>query len=75
MFIYIDYYDYHCRCCPYVSLCFHHQYVFIILCIVCVCSGDEVMVLTRTETQDDWWEGCCHGNTGIFPANYVHINT
>ncbi|WAR02747.1 SH3Y1-like protein, partial [Mya arenaria] len=38
-------------------------------------SGDVISVLTRTETQNDWWEGSCRGNTGIFPANYVKVNT
>ncbi|KAK3576195.1 hypothetical protein CHS0354_016018 [Potamilus streckersoni] len=36
-------------------------------------AGDEINVLTRTESQNDWWEGVCHGKTGIFPANYVEI--
>ncbi|KAL4225058.1 SH3 domain-containing YSC84-like protein 1 [Mactra antiquata] len=37
-------------------------------------KGDVIVVTTRTDTQDDWWEGCLHGNNGIFPANYVRIN-
>ena len=36
-------------------------------------SGDEIEILTRTEKEDDWWEGKLHGRIGIFPANYVEV--
>lgn len=36
-------------------------------------KGDEIDLLTRTATQEDWWEGKIRGRTGIFPANYVEI--
>ncbi|KAK6192052.1 hypothetical protein SNE40_003598 [Patella caerulea] len=38
-------------------------------------QGDEIVVLTKTDKQNDWWEGMCHGNIGIFPANFVTIIT
>ncbi|XP_060560689.1 SH3 domain-containing YSC84-like protein 1 [Ruditapes philippinarum] len=38
-------------------------------------TGDRIEVLTRTDTQNDWWEGRLKGRVGIFPANYVHIKT
>ena len=34
-------------------------------------AGDVIHVLTRTDTQDDWWEGRLGSSIGIFPANYV----
>lgn len=37
--------------------------------------GDDIEVLLRTDTQEDWWEGTCNGQTGIFPANYVRLKT
>lgn len=34
--------------------------------------GDSITVLTRTDTQNDWWEGqLADGSVGIFPANFV----
>ena len=36
-------------------------------------KGQRIMVLTRTESQNDWWEGRVNGKTGIFPANYVKM--
>ncbi|XP_010899979.1 SH3 domain-containing YSC84-like protein 1 isoform X2 [Esox lucius] len=33
--------------------------------------GDEITVVTKTESQYDWWEGTLNGQTGIFPANFV----
>jgi len=38
-------------------------------------SGEVITVLTRTDTQADWWEGKLHGRVGIFPANYVKMNS
>ena len=38
-------------------------------------TGDRIEVLTRTDTQNDWWEGRLKGKVGIFPANYVQIKS
>ena len=35
--------------------------------------GQMIQVMTRTDTQFDWWEGQLEGRVGIFPANYVKI--
>ena len=47
---------------------FEYKTAFIIL-------GDEIVVTTRTDTQNDWWEGRLKGKTGIFPANFVRLKT
>ncbi|XP_048387191.1 SH3 domain-containing YSC84-like protein 1 [Stegostoma tigrinum] len=36
-------------------------------------AGDKITVMSRTNSQFDWWEGKLRGNTGIFPANYVSV--
>ena len=36
-------------------------------------KGQRIVVLTRTESQNDWWEGRVNDKTGIFPANYVKV--
>lgn len=36
-------------------------------------KGEVITVLTRTDKQNDWWEGSLNGTTGIFPANYVTL--
>ena len=36
-------------------------------------KGQRIAIITRTATQNDWWEGTVNGKTGIFPANYVHL--
>jgi len=36
-------------------------------------KGQRISIITRTDTQDDWWEGTVNGKTGIFPANYVSL--
>ncbi|XP_037552248.1 SH3 domain-containing YSC84-like protein 1 [Nematolebias whitei] len=34
--------------------------------------GDRITVITKTESQYDWWEGrTADGRVGIFPANFV----
>ncbi|XP_061780171.1 SH3 domain-containing YSC84-like protein 1 isoform X2 [Nerophis lumbriciformis] len=34
--------------------------------------GDRISVITKTESQYDWWEGqLADGQVGIFPANFV----
>ena len=37
------------------------------------CKGQIIFVMTRTDTQDDWWEGKIEDRVGIFPANYVRM--
>lgn len=36
-------------------------------------KGQVIQVITRTDTQDDWWEGKLEDRVGIFPANYVKM--
>jgi hypothetical protein len=33
-------------------------------------EGDKILVVQRTVSQNDWWEGECRGMRGSFPANY-----
>uniref|UniRef100_UPI0037E8EDFE SH3 domain-containing YSC84-like protein 1 n=1 Tax=Semicossyphus pulcher TaxID=241346 RepID=UPI0037E8EDFE len=34
--------------------------------------GDQITIITKTESQYDWWEGqLADGRVGIFPANFV----
>ncbi|XP_057686594.1 SH3 domain-containing YSC84-like protein 1 [Corythoichthys intestinalis] len=33
--------------------------------------GDRITIITKTESQYDWWEGQLGGKRGMFPANYV----
>ncbi|XP_065917419.1 uncharacterized protein [Dysidea avara] len=37
-------------------------------------KGQLIAIVTRTDSQDDWWEGTVNGQTGIFPANYVSVD-
>lgn len=37
-------------------------------------AGDRITVLTKTDSQYDWWEGQLGGKVGIFPANFVTFN-
>jgi hypothetical protein len=32
-----------------------------------------IQIITRSDTQDDWWEGKLDDRVGIFPANYVKL--
>ena len=34
-------------------------------------EGDRILVLEKTDSTDDWWEGELRGVKGSFPANYV----
>ena len=34
-------------------------------------KGQVIQVLTKTDSQFDWWEGKIEDRVGIFPANYV----
>ena len=36
-------------------------------------KGQVIHVLTRTDTQNDWWEGKLEDRVGIFPANYIKM--
>ncbi|XP_053366147.1 SH3 domain-containing YSC84-like protein 1 [Clarias gariepinus] len=36
--------------------------------------GDRISVITKTDSQYDWWEGELRGKVGIFPANFVSLN-
>ncbi len=36
-------------------------------------KGQVIKVVTRTDTQFDWWEGKIEDRVGIFPANYVKL--
>ncbi|KAL5007322.1 hypothetical protein ScPMuIL_016128 [Solemya velum] len=51
-----------------------HPYAAQMPCDLSFKSGDEIIVLTKTDTEDDWWEGHCNGKTGIFPANYARLD-
>ncbi|KAK4161420.1 hypothetical protein QBC43DRAFT_96171 [Cladorrhinum sp. PSN259] len=33
-------------------------------------EGDKIKVVTKTNTDQDWWEGELNGRKGSFPANY-----
>lgn len=37
-------------------------------------AGDRIIVLSKTDSHFDWWEGKLRGQTGIFPANYVTMD-
>ncbi|XP_023374194.1 SH3 domain-containing YSC84-like protein 1 [Otolemur garnettii] len=37
-------------------------------------AGDRIIVISKTDSHFDWWEGKLRGQTGIFPANYVTMN-
>uniref|UniRef100_A0A8L2UN28 SH3 domain-containing YSC84-like protein 1 n=1 Tax=Rattus norvegicus TaxID=10116 RepID=A0A8L2UN28_RAT len=37
-------------------------------------AGDRIIVISKTDSNFDWWEGKLRGQTGIFPANYVTMN-
>lgn len=36
-------------------------------------EGDRIVVIRKTESTDDWWEGSVNGRKGSFPANYVQL--
>lgn len=36
-------------------------------------KGQVILVMTRTDSQNDWWEGRIEDRVGIFPANYVKM--
>ncbi|KAF9229699.1 BAR-domain-containing protein [Gyrodon lividus] len=34
-------------------------------------TGDQIEIMTKTESQEDWWTGRLNGVQGVFPGNYV----
>ncbi|KAF2220198.1 hypothetical protein BDZ85DRAFT_298258 [Elsinoe ampelina] len=36
-------------------------------------EGDQIKVLKKSESTDDWWLGSLRGQSGSFPANYVQM--
>lgn len=36
-------------------------------------KGQVIQIITKTDSQDDWWEGKLEDRVGIFPSNYVKI--
>jgi hypothetical protein len=32
-------------------------------------EGDRIEVIDSID--EGWWQGICHGKTGLFPVNYV----
>ncbi|KAI5843436.1 hypothetical protein DFP73DRAFT_606610 [Morchella snyderi] len=36
-------------------------------------EGERILVVRKTESVDDWWEGELNGRKGQFPANYTEI--
>jgi len=37
-------------------------------------EGDQIKVVKKTDSVDDWWEGELRGVRGSFPANYCKLN-
>lgn len=37
-------------------------------------EGDQIKVLKKTESTEDWWEGELRGEKGSFPANYCKLS-
>ncbi|KAF4553228.1 HOB1-like protein [Elsinoe fawcettii] len=36
-------------------------------------EGDQIKVLKKSDSTDDWWLGSLRGQSGSFPANYVQM--
>lgn len=36
-------------------------------------EGDQIKIVKKTESTDDWWEGELRGQRGSFPANYCKL--
>ncbi|KIK99910.1 hypothetical protein PAXRUDRAFT_822182 [Paxillus rubicundulus Ve08.2h10] len=34
-------------------------------------TGDRIVIVTKTDSQEDWWTGRLNGVEGVFPGNYV----
>ncbi|XP_071955201.1 SH3 domain-containing YSC84-like protein 1 [Antedon mediterranea] len=48
-------------------------FIAILPCDLTFATNDRITIITRTDTQFDWWEGELYGRVGIFPANYVKV--
>ncbi|OTB16649.1 hypothetical protein K445DRAFT_296222 [Daldinia sp. EC12] len=36
-------------------------------------AGDIIEIVSRTQNENEWWVGKCHGKQGQFPGNYVKV--
>ncbi|KAH9900175.1 BAR domain-containing protein [Xylariomycetidae sp. FL2044] len=36
-------------------------------------AGDVIEIVNRTQNENEWWTGKCHGQQGQFPGNYVKV--
>lgn len=36
-------------------------------------EGDQIKVIKKTDSTDDWWDGELRGVKGSFPANYCKL--
>ncbi|CAO3590718.1 unnamed protein product [Absidia cylindrospora] len=36
-------------------------------------KGDTIVIVKKTDTQQDWWTGEIGSRTGVFPANFVEL--
>lgn len=37
-------------------------------------TGDVIEITSRTQNENEWWNGKVHGRQGQFPGNYVRLN-
>ncbi|PSR89034.1 BAR domain-domain-containing protein [Coniella lustricola] len=37
-------------------------------------AGDVIEIVSRTQNDNEWWQGKLQGRTGQFPGNYVRLN-
>ncbi|XXH03521.1 cysteine desulfurase [Hypoxylon texense] len=37
-------------------------------------AGDIIEIVSRTQNENEWWTGKCHGKQGQFPGTYLLIN-
>ncbi|KAI1380900.1 BAR-domain-containing protein [Hypoxylon crocopeplum] len=36
-------------------------------------AGDTIEIVSKTQNENEWWIGKCHGKQGQFPGNYVKL--
>jgi amphiphysin len=36
-------------------------------------EGDQIKIIKKTDSTDDWWDGELRGRKGVFPANYCKM--
>ncbi|TVY41517.1 Regulator of cytoskeleton and endocytosis [Lachnellula occidentalis] len=36
-------------------------------------EGDQIKIIKKTDSTDDWWDGEIRGRKGVFPANYCKM--